>query len=118
MARGRGASRPLERAKKMIDLLFQHGVDAVILEEDYGGSTGPLMSPQTFRRAILPGLEVLCGHAKRHKAPVIFHSCGRNRPLLDMFIEAGVDCYQSIQPEEDIVGLKREFGDRLCLWEG
>ncbi|MBC7289219.1 MAG: hypothetical protein H5T86_14505, partial [Armatimonadetes bacterium] len=30
----------------------------------------------------------------------------------------GVDCYQSIQPEEDIIGLKRDFGTRLALWGG
>ncbi|RKY03330.1 hypothetical protein DRP77_06350 [Candidatus Poribacteria bacterium] len=107
-----------EGARKMIDLLFEHGVDTVFLEADYASSTGPMMSPQTFRRAILPGMKILCSHVKRHGAFVIFHSCGVNRPLLDMFIEAGVDCYQSIQPEEDIVGLKRDFGDRLALWGG
>jgi len=107
-----------QNARKMIDLLFRHGVDTVFLEADYGSSTGPLMSPQSFRRVILPGMKVLCGHVKRHDAFVIYHSCGKNRLLLDMFIEAGVDCYQSIQPEEEIVGLKRDFGDRLALWGG
>jgi len=110
--------RGAEEARRTIDALFARGVDTVLLEADYGSSTGPMMSPETFRRAILPGMKVLCGHIKRHGAPVIFHSCGKNRPLLDMFVEAGVDCYQSIQPEEDIVGLKRDFGDRLCLWGG
>ena len=105
-------------ARREIDLLFEHGVDTVLLEEDYGHSTGPLMSPHTFRDVILPGMKILCGQVKRHGALVIFHSCGNNRLLLDMFIEAGVDCYQSIQPQEDIVGLKRDFGDKLALWGG
>jgi len=107
-----------EAARGIIDELFAHGVDTVFLEEDYGSSTGPMMSPRTFRQAILPSLSVLCAHVKRHNAPVIFHSCGNNRLLLDMFIEAGVDCYQSIQPEEDIVSLKRDFGEKLSLWGG
>ncbi|HID06034.1 MAG TPA: hypothetical protein EYP10_02685 [Armatimonadetes bacterium] len=107
-----------ENARWIIDMLFERGVDTVFLEADYGSSTGPMMSPQMFRDVILPGLKVLCGHVKRHNAPVIFHSCGKNRPLLDMFIEAGIDCYQSIQPEEDIVQLKHDFGDRLALWGG
>ena len=110
--------RGAEEARELIDALFARGVDTVFLEADYGSSTGPMMSPQTFRRAILPGMKVLCGHIKRHNAPVIFHSCGKNRLLLDMFIEAGVDCYQSIQPEEDILSLKRDFGDKLSLWGG
>lgn len=103
---------------KLISLIFSHGVDAIILEEDFGDSTGPMISPKTFRECILPGLKIMCGHIKSYGKPVIFHSCGKNRVLLDMFIEAGIDCYQSIQHEEDIISLKRDFGKKLSLWGG
>lgn len=101
-----------------LHMLLDRGIDAVFLEEDFGSSTGPMMSPRTFRDVILPALKVSCSHLKQRGAPVFFHSCGAVRPLLDMFIEAGVDCYQSIQPEEDIIALKRDFQGRLCLWGG
>ncbi len=110
--------RAAEAAEAHIAQLLSHGVDTVFLEQDYGSSTGPMMSPATFRETIWPWMKIMCHHLKSRGAPVFFHSCGAVRPLLDMFIEAGVDCYQSIQPEEDIVGLKRDFGDRLTLWGG
>jgi uroporphyrinogen decarboxylase len=100
------------------EMLLSHGVETVMLEEDFGCTTGPMMSPRCFREVILPGLTRLCGNLKSFGAPAFFHSCGVNRPLIDMFIDAGIDVYQAIQPEEDIVGLKRDFGDRLGLWGG
>ena len=39
---------------------------------------------------------------------VFLHVCGNTWDLLDMFVEAGIDCYQSLQPEAgmDIKKLK------------
>ena len=33
-------------------------------------------------------------------------------------IAAGIDCYQAIQPEEDIAGLRATWGHQLALWGG
>jgi uroporphyrinogen-III decarboxylase len=35
-----------------------------------------------------------------------------------MMIEAGMDCYQAIQPVERIEEIKALYGDRLTLWGG
>jgi uroporphyrinogen decarboxylase len=48
----------------------------------------------------------------------MLHSCGSTRPLWSGLIEAGVDIYQTVQPEArdmDPAELKAEFGDRMCL---
>ena len=48
----------------------------------------------------------------------MLHSCGSTRPLWDGLIEAGVDIYQTVQPEARDMApaeLKAEFGDRMCL---
>ena len=39
---------------------------------------------------------------------------------MEMFIEAGVDCYQSLQTTAGMGcgRLKADFGDRLCFWGG
>jgi uroporphyrinogen-III decarboxylase len=39
---------------------------------------------------------------------------------MDMFIEAGIDCYQSLQTTAgmEIGRLKSTFGDRMCFWGG
>lgn len=37
---------------------------------------------------------------------------------MDMIVEAGVDVYQSIQPEMDIKKMKRRYGKNITLWGG
>jgi uroporphyrinogen decarboxylase len=52
---------------------------------------------------------------------VMLHSCGSLRPLLPDLIEAGLDAVNPVQTNAagmDLVGLRRDFGDRLTLWGG
>ena len=37
---------------------------------------------------------------------------------MDMIVEAGVDVYQSIQPEMDILTMKKRYGKNITLWGG
>jgi uroporphyrinogen decarboxylase len=94
------------------------GFDGVIVGEDYGFNSGPFMSAPTFRRVFLPALQHTCRVAHDNGLILICHSCGNLRPILPDMIEAGIDVYQSIQPIEDIAGLKRDFGRDVCLWGG
>jgi len=94
------------------------GFDAILGGEDYGFNSGPFMSPETFRRVHFPGLRRICEAAHQNGLFYICHSCGNLRPILPLMIEAGIDVYQAIQPIEDIAGLKRDFGQDVCLWGG
>ncbi|NPV46359.1 MAG: hypothetical protein HPY69_05355 [Armatimonadetes bacterium] len=99
-------------------MYFERGCDNVAIGEDFGHNHGPFMSPKTFREVHMPSIRILCERVHRHGVPVLWHACGDNRLLIDQMIEAGIDCYQAIQPEEDIVGLRRTWGHRLALWGG
>jgi predicted amidohydrolase YtcJ len=56
-------------------------------------------------RAVNPGIQVL------------YHSDGALTGLLEDLIDAGVTAVNPCQPEAmDLLGVKRAFGDRLCLW--
>jgi uroporphyrinogen decarboxylase len=101
-----------------IGMLVDRGVDTVCLGQDYGHNNGPFVSPRHFRQIFFPAMKARCEPLKRRGLPVPFHSCGDNRLILDQMVEAGMDCYQAIQPEEDIAGLKRDWGDKLTLWGG
>lgn len=94
------------------------GFDAIIVGEDFGFNSGPLMSPAMFRQVHFPALQHICQVTHDHGMFLICHSCGNLRRLLPDMIEAGIDVYQAIQPIEDIVGLKRDFGRDVCLWGG
>jgi uroporphyrinogen decarboxylase len=95
-------------------------VDAVLEGVDYSHNGGPLVSPELFRRWVLPGITAVADEAHRHGKAVIQHACGNNWPLLEMFVEAGTDAYQSIQPSAgmDMRRLKEQVGGRMTLWGG
>lgn len=99
-------------------MYLERGCDNVALGEDFGHNHGPFMSPRCFHEVYVPSIRVICDWLHNHGLPVLWHACGDNRLILDQMIEAGIDCYQAIQPEEDIVGLRRTWGHQLALWGG
>ena len=96
------------------------GCSGVLMEEDMAGTNGPLISPEMFRRMCLPYLKHRVEHVKQSVAQVTLHNCGQNIPLMEMFIEAGIDCYQSLQTTAgmEVGKLKEMFGDRMTFWGG
>jgi hypothetical protein len=102
------------------DVLAAEGVDAVLSGGDFSSEQGPMIDPEAVRGIFLPAMkrEVERAHARGLKA--ITHNCGNNWRLLDMLMEAGYDCLQSIQRSAtmDIGKLKARCGRRLALWGG
>jgi len=99
-------------------MYLERGADNVAIGEDFGHNHGPFMSPATFAGVYAPSVRLTCDAVHRHGVPVLWHACGDNRLILDQMIASGIDCYQAIQPEEDIVGLRATWGHRLALWGG
>jgi uroporphyrinogen decarboxylase len=76
------------------------------------------MSPRHFREIYFPAMRRQCEIIHAAGKPVLFHSCGNNRLLLERMLETGMDCYQAIQPVERIEEIKALYGERLALWGG
>jgi hypothetical protein len=104
--------------RRGIEIAKREGMDGVAWGCDYGCNTGPFISPEMFRIAVFPGLKAFCALIHEYGLVAIHHSCGNNQVLLDQIVEAGVDVYQSIQPEMDIVKMKKRYGKNLTLWGG
>lgn len=74
-------------------------IDIVETADDLGTQTGLLISPQMYKDMIKPYHKQLNQFIKsKTKARVFFHSCGAVFPLIDDFVEAGVDILNPIQP--------------------
>ena len=99
---------------------IQQAAPGALMEQDMAGTNAPLVSPRTFRELCFPYLKERVQHVKQYVPQVILHNCGNNIPLMDMFIEAGIDCYQSLQTFAgmELGRLKAEFGHSLCFWGG
>ncbi len=96
------------------------GQDGVLWGQDLAHQNAPMMSPESYRDLFLEGFKRRVAQVKKSGQAVVKHACGNNGPLLGMFAEAGIDCYQSIQASAgmDLVEIKKQYGDKFALWGG
>jgi len=107
----------LEYNLKIIETVCEYDIDGVYLGDDYGQQTGLIMSPQTWREFIKPGLATMFDTAKKRGKIVALHSCGDISNILSDLIDIGLDVYQTVQPEVyDLKKLKAEYGADLAFW--
>ena len=94
-------------------------LDVIETGDDYGGGTGPLVSPAVFRRLVKPYRARLNAFIKQ-KAPhirIFHHTCGNVRLLIPDLVEIGVDVLNPVQPVSGMepARLVREFGRDICF---
>jgi len=95
----------------------RRGADFVFTGDDYASTAGPFMSPAMFREFLNPGLQRVMGGFKALGLPIIKHSDGDIRPVLDMILDSGIDCLDPIDPMAglDIGEFKAKYGHRIAL---
>lgn len=94
-------------------------LDVIETGDDYGGGTGPLVSPDCFRRMLKP-YRARMNAFIRKKAPhirIFHHTCGNVRRLIPDLIETGIDILNPVQPVPGMepTRLAREFGRDICF---
>jgi uroporphyrinogen decarboxylase len=93
--------------------------DAFYLGDDWGQQTGLIMSGALWKKLIGPRIAELIEHSKRSGKYTILHSCGNIIDLFPDLIDAGLDVYDTFQPEiYDIRHVKKRFGDKLTFLGG
>jgi uroporphyrinogen decarboxylase len=103
--------------------LVKAGVDAIWFGEDLGSQTSTLISPEDWRTRFKPRHKRMIDHLKKENPEIIIimHSDGAVAPLIDDFIEIGVDVYNPVQPNvagSDPQELKDKYGERICFFGG
>jgi uroporphyrinogen decarboxylase len=97
-------------------------VDVIRLGDDLGMNTGPLMSPQMYRKYFKPRHTILCEYIKKHShMHILLHSCGSIYQLLPDLLEAGFEIFNPVQTNTRLMQperLKREFGSQATFWGG
>ena len=102
---------------RIVQRAIRAGAEIIILGDDYAGNAGPMMSPDLFRRFLLPPLAKMIALIHDEGAFCIKHSDGNLYPLLDMIVSAGPD---GINPVEPVAGMelkkvKQLVGDKVCV---
>ena len=89
---------------------------------DFGTQNAPFMSNAMFRELYKPYYTRVCDWIhKNTNWKTYAHTCGAIEPLLNDFIEMGLDIVNPVQLSAkgmDAVQLKEKYGDKLVFWGG
>ena len=93
-------------------------IDIFFMGNDYGSQTGPLMSPDMFKRFLLPHQKRLIDLGHDYGLKTQMHCCGGVEPLIPLFIDAGLDALHAVQTTchgMDLAHLKSHYGGRIVF---
>jgi len=111
----------LKVGKRLFEAIGKY-VDLVFVHDDLATQESLMFSPEQYREMVKPRHRKIFNFIKTHtNAKVIYHCDGAVYPIIEDFIEIGVDALNPVQVSAqgmDSRVLKREFGDRLCFWGG
>jgi hypothetical protein len=110
----------LKETVAYIEAAAAMGVDAILIGTDYCDNRGLIMGPGLYRELVYPALQVQVETAHRAGKYFVKHTDGYLWPILDSFVEAGVDAWQGIQPRigMDLKLLKEKYAGKLALFGG
>ncbi|MFH1068767.1 MAG: uroporphyrinogen decarboxylase family protein [Candidatus Glassbacteria bacterium] len=95
------------------------GFDIFYVADDYCMASGPLFSPEVFKRLVKPYLRRIADRVHGRGKKLLLHVCGSVRLLLPEIIDSGVDILEPIQHRAagmNLESLKREFGRDLTFY--
>lgn len=98
-------------------------VDMIKIGDDLGTQNSLVISPKMYREILKPIHADFISFIKtRTKAKIFFHSCGDVAPLIEDFIEIGVDILNPVQASagkmSDFPSLKKRFGTNIVFCGG
>lgn len=91
------------------------GVDIMTYAEDLGMQSGPMLSPDHFRKYIKPSYERLIRPAKEKGIPIHMHSDGDIRTLVDDLIDGGVEVINLQDLVNGVDWIAGKFAGKVCV---
>lgn len=71
--------------------------DVMFFGNDFGTQLDLFISPEMFRRFVLPGFKKIIAVGKKYNKKILLHSCGSIYRIIPDLIDAGVDAIHPIQ---------------------
>jgi uroporphyrinogen decarboxylase len=97
-------------------------VDIVMIGDDLAGQSGPLFSPDFYRKIVKPRQKKLVQHIKSlTKAKIWYHTCGSCYEYIPDLIDNGIDILNPVQiglVNMEPAKLKEMFGSQIVFWGG
>ena len=96
-------------------------IDVLTIHEDMAGKSGPLAGPKQVTEFLKPYYRKVWDCAQSLGAKLFSQdSDGNMEPVLDAFIDCGVNCFYPCEPAAgmDIVKLRQKYGTKFCIKGG
>ena len=87
--------------------------------DDFATQRGLLISPELWRRLLLPAYIRIFSLAKKYGLYMWFHSCGTFGEILPDLIDAGMDVWETVQAHllgNEPESLKKKFGKNISFF--
>jgi uroporphyrinogen decarboxylase len=99
-------------------LALANGAQGLVVGEDIAWEGGLLLRASLYRSLFLPALEREVSGLRALGAPVVFHSDGDVRALLDDLVGTGIDALHGCATASEVApsSLAARTKRRLCLW--
>lgn len=105
--------RYTEWSAAVVEHVIDLGFDVILMSDDIAFKTGPYVSPDVFRRLIVPRARVV---TEKITIPWIYHSDGNLLELMDDLLDLGMSGIHPIEADAmDIAEFKRIYGARVCI---
>jgi uroporphyrinogen decarboxylase len=117
--------------ERVVDHLIAVGVESIRrfglqdsgigIYDDVASNAGPMMGPASYERIFLPSLRrMVAAYRAAGASTILHHSDGNVMPLLEMWIDAGIDAINPVEPRAgmDAVTILEKFGGTLVCMGG
>jgi hypothetical protein len=101
--------------EKFKNYLVYFKPDGMCLGDDTATSLNPFISPDMHKRLLKPFQKRLADLALDAGLPVTMHNCGRSEDFIEDWLDIGVSGWDPAQVSNDLLGIKKKYGRRLCL---
>jgi hypothetical protein len=89
--------------------------DSITLFDDFAHERGLFLSPASYRDLIAPQHRRFAEAVASYGIIPDMHVCGKPEQVVDSMIEEGMQAWQIVQPENDIVGLQEKYADKIAF---
>jgi len=92
------------------------GIHAFGLADDWGGTTGLLMSPAHLRRFFIKPFREIAQGMRKYGLPVMMHNDGNLWEVMDDLVDCGINGFHPVEraASMDLAKIKSRYGKRLC----
>lgn len=102
-------------AKLLVDHLHP---DVILSHDDWGSKLSLFMQPDTWREFFKDAYVRIYGYMKDHGVIVMHHADSFCEPIIQDMVDMGIDIWQGVLPENDILKMQAETQGKITLMGG